>query len=207
MGEFSSGCLDIACGVPQGSVLGPKLFNLYIDDISNVSQLVKCVLYADDTNMFYSNDSLEQLISVINKELSKFKKWMESNKLSLNFDKSKVMFFGKYQAESQKLVEIDGVHIENVQEIKFLGVTIDNKLSWNAHVRNITTKVSKSLAIISRVKHILDYNALHTLYCALIQPYLTYCVEVWGNNFKNVIQSLFFATEKSYTNYTQGRLL
>jgi len=75
------------------------------------------------------------------------------------------MFFGKYQAESQKLVEIDGVHIENVQEIKFLGVTMNNKLSWNAHIRHITTKVSKSLAIISRVKHILDYNALLTYQC------------------------------------------
>ena len=95
MGELSSGCLDIACGVPQGSVFGPKLFNLYINDIFNVSQLVKCVLFADDTNMFYSNDSLERLISVVNKELSKFKKWMESNKLSLNLDKSKVMFFWK----------------------------------------------------------------------------------------------------------------
>jgi len=88
---------------------------------------------------------------------------MESNKLSsIN---PKWCFFGKYQADSLKLVEIDGVHIENVQEIKILGVTIDNKLSWNAHVRHITTKVSKSLAIISRVKHIIDYNALHTLLC------------------------------------------
>lgn len=82
-------------------------------------------------------------------------------------------------------------------EIKFLGVTIDHKLSWNAHIRHITTKVSKSLAVISRVKHILDHNALHSLYCTLIQPYLTYCVEVWGNNYKNVIQSLVLLQKRA----------
>lgn len=196
MGEYSSKCLDIACGVPQGSVLGPKLFNLYINDIFNVSQLVKCILFADDTNIFYSNDSFDQLINTVNTELSKIKKWMESNKLSLNINKTKLMLFGNYQSKSQKLVDLDGVNIENVPEIKFLGLMIDNKLSWKTHIRHITTKVSKSLAIMNRVKHVLDYHALHTLYCSLILPYLTYCVEVWGNNYKTSIQSLFHLQKK-----------
>jgi len=111
---------------------------------------------------------------------------MESNKLSLNPDKSKVMFFFFWKISSRTGFEMEGVHIENVHKIKLLGVTIDCKLSWNAHIRH-TTSLHESLAIISRVKHIIDCNALYTLYCSLILPYLTYCVEVWGNNYKNVI--------------------
>ena len=94
MGDCSSECLDIACGVPQGSVLGPKLFVLYINDICNVSSLVKCILFADDTNIFCSGENLQQLLDVISSELSKIKKWLDKNKLSLNLNKTKIMLFG-----------------------------------------------------------------------------------------------------------------
>lgn len=86
-------CMDIACGVPQGSVLGPKFFNLYINDICKVSKVLKMVLFADDTNIFCSGDDLQNLLEDMTNEISKVKFWLDKNKLSLNLNKSKLMLF------------------------------------------------------------------------------------------------------------------
>ena len=129
LGNHSSNCFDIACGVPQGSVLGPKLFLLYINDICQVSRLLSMVLFADDTNVFCSGDDLDTLQKNINEELYKLKLWFDWNKLSLNVSKTKFMFFGRFRLNTQLKIEIDGVAIEQVHKIKFLGVTIDDKLS------------------------------------------------------------------------------
>lgn len=101
MGDYSSELLSITCGVPQGSILGPKLFNLYINDIFDISKLFKMILFADDTNIFYSNDDYNTLITTINSELGKLKQWMDANKLSLNVCKTKMMFFGNYKIKSE----------------------------------------------------------------------------------------------------------
>ncbi len=92
LGESSSSCLDIACGVPQGSVLGPKLFILYINDICKVSKTLKLVLFADDTNIFCSGGDLKELLGRITTEMCKLKMWFDRNKLSLNLSKTKFMF-------------------------------------------------------------------------------------------------------------------
>ena len=84
MGDNESDCLEIVCGVPQGSVLGPVLFNLYINGICKVSSALKFVLFADDTNILVSGENLQQLLSIIALEISKLKKWFDNNKLSLN---------------------------------------------------------------------------------------------------------------------------
>uniref|UniRef100_A0A3P9L4Z8 Reverse transcriptase domain-containing protein n=1 Tax=Oryzias latipes TaxID=8090 RepID=A0A3P9L4Z8_ORYLA len=162
--EYTSETKEISCGVPQGSILGPLLFNIYINDIFNVSKLMKLILFADDTNIFYSTDNQRELIKVVNTELNKIKLWMDYNKLSLNLNKTKVMFFGNYNANKELSIEINNVFIERVTEIKFLGVFIDDKLSWKPHIRHIQTKVSKSISIVNKSKHILGYNSRYLLY-------------------------------------------
>jgi hypothetical protein len=157
LGNHSSNCFDIACGVPQGSVLGPKLFILYINDICQVSKLLYMVLFADDTNVFCSGDDLDTLQKNINEELYKLKLWFDWNKLSLNVSKTKFMFFGRFRLNTQLKIEIDGVAIEQVHKIKFLGVTIDDKLSWKPHITHVKYKVARSLAVINKAKQVLDH--------------------------------------------------
>lgn len=112
------------------------------------------------------------------------------NKLSLNLSKTKAMMFGNVESKSNPQIMIDGVQIETVNENTFLGVIIDNKLSWKAHIKHIKTKISKSLSIINKAKIYLDENALRTLYRTLVLPYFMYCVEVWGNTYQCTIDSL-----------------
>lgn len=133
----------------------------------------------------------------MNNELKKLKAWFDYNKLSLNTSKTKFMLFGNHRVNMQVQIEIDGVEIERVHENRFLGVVMDDKLSWKSHIKHVQSKVSKSIAVINKVKHILDYKSLHTLYCSLVLPYFMYCAEVWGNNYKTTLKSLITLQKKA----------
>ena len=170
--------------VPQGSVVGPKLFILYINDLCTVSNVLQFVNFADDTTLFCSGKKLEELLNTVEEELKKLKIWFDINKLSLNVSKTKFIVFGNRKLHDEVTLKIDDVEIERVAENKFLGVIIDKKLNWKTHIKYIKSKISKSIAILHKTKHILDQRSLHMLYSSLITPYLTYCAELWGNTYK-----------------------
>lgn len=191
MGKHSSEHFDITCGVPQGSVLGPTLFNMYINDIFDVSKSLKFILFADDTTIFCSSENYDDLVSTLNVEMNRVKHWLDVNKLSLNLNKTKIMLFSSSNSSYSEIdLIIDGVQIETVNENAFLGVIIDSNISWKAHIRLIKTKISKSISIINRVKFYLDKNALRSLYCTMVLPYFMYCVEIWGNTYQCTIDPL-----------------
>lgn len=123
-------------------------------------------------------------------EMSKLKVWFDYNKLSLNLSKTKFMLFGKCKRDIGIQISIDGVGIERVSEIKFLGVTIDEQINWKSHIKYLQSKVARSISVINKAKFFLDSNSLHMLYCSLVLPYLMYGVEVWGNNYKSSLSSL-----------------
>uniref|UniRef100_A0A3Q3ITX2 Reverse transcriptase domain-containing protein n=1 Tax=Monopterus albus TaxID=43700 RepID=A0A3Q3ITX2_MONAL len=215
LGEYQSSELDIVCGVPQGSVLGPKLFILYINDICKVSDLVKVVLFADDTTIWASGENLQQLSGRVSQELEKIKKWCDSNILSLNLDKTKFMVFGNRRLDNELQLKSGGANIERVHEIKFLGVIVDDKFSWKSHIRYVQHKIAKNISILARVRYILDGKALRILYSSLILPYLEYGVENWGNTYKSSLQPLYILQKRAirivhkmgYRDHTNGAFI
>ncbi len=159
MGDNKSTCLEITCGVPQGSVLGPKLFNLYMNDICKVSRKIKFVLFADDTNIFCSGENLQQLLEAVTAEMSKLKSWFDLNKLSLNVKKTKLMVFGNRKIDSDVNVMTDNISIERVFETKFLGVILDHKICWKPHVRYVKEKVARSIGVLEKTRYLLNERA------------------------------------------------
>ena len=196
----NSSTKGIQCGVPQGSILGPLFFIIYINDLSNVSQKIFSILFADDTNIFIQGNNLPQLIHDLQTELSTLVDWLNTNKLTINLAKTYFMIFHKsrHKETSNNLkLELNGKCIEEVQEIKFLGVVIDNDLSWQSHISYIKTKISKSLGVIYRAKKSFNKKALLNLYYAYVFPYYMYCVEIWGNAKESYLNPLIKLQKRS----------
>ena len=183
----------IKYGVPQGSILGPLLFILYINDLPNVSSKLFFILFADDTNVFNSHSSIEMLINETNIELEKVTDWFQTNKLTLNLDKTNYILFRSYQKPppiTDTILSIMGTPITQVQSCKFLGVYVDQHLSWNEHISNISGKIAKNLGILSRISRLLPSHIRSTLYYTLIYPYLSYCNIVWACAYKSNLTKL-----------------
>ena len=174
--NFYSDVLNVICGVPQGSILGPKLFILYINDLCNVFKLLNFLLFADDTNIFFSSNNIRDASVVISRELTKLSRWFAINKLSLNVSKTNYMVFTYKKDISECQIHIDKFPIERVLVTKFLVVLIDEKLTWK--VKFVITKIKRSMAMLFKIKDKLKQDSLLTIYNAIIQPYLFYCCEV-----------------------------
>ena len=179
--------------MPQGSILGPLLFLLYINDIVNCSNKLRFILFADDTNIFISDVSFSSLLLNVNIELHKLSEWFCANRLSLNIKKSNYMLFGhkfKRQKNLSSIISISGINIERVESTKFLGIHIDCKLNWKCHTSYLALKISKSIGIINKLKYILPRKHLLVLYNTLIHPYLLYCNVIWGNATQSAMHRL-----------------
>ena len=183
----------ITCGVPQGSILGPLLFLLYVNDIVNVSTLLFPMLFADDTNVFLNGKDIDELSVTMNEELEKLYIWLKANKLSLNVNKTYYMVFRSVKKKVfQPLIQlmINGQVISQVDNTKFLGVILDINLNWSSHINQIRSKIAKGIGIIYKTRKLLKENTLLTLYYSFVYPYFQYCIEVWGTTFKCYLDTL-----------------
>ena len=188
----------IKCGVPQGSILGPLLFLLYINDLSKVSEYFMPILFADDTNLIATGYNLNNIVSEINKEIANIYAWVKANKLSLNIDKTKFMLFTpKCVTRSINGTFIDGNKIMEVTETKFLGVIIDCKLNCSPHITYISKKVAKGVGIILKARKLFDQETLLTLYYTFVYRYLNYCIHVWGKAYNVHIHDLIILQNKA----------
>ena len=132
---------NVNCGVPQGSILGPLLFILYIIDFSNVSDILFYVLFADDTNVFLNGKDINIIINTMQLELSKLYNWLLAYKLTMNISKTQFMVFHRAKHKNYKLnIEINKVVIEQVKHIKLLGIIFDDNLDWSNHISSINSK-------------------------------------------------------------------
>ncbi len=123
--------------------------------------------------------------------------WFNRNKLSLNLSKTKFMLFTNQKCFDNVCLILNGITIERVSEFRFLGVLIDEKFKWKSHIAYVRNKMCKNIAVLSKVKFMLNYKAMRSLYCSFILPYLMYCLEVWGNSyFTNLMLYLFCKKEQ-----------
>ena len=189
--------LPITIRVPQGFVLGLLLFLIYINDITNTSQLLNYFLFADDTTILDSDKNLSTLSSRVNLELVKLDTWFKTNKLSLNTDKTKYIIFGsKCKTKTDICIKIVNTAIERVNDIKFLGVDIDSELTWKSHIYRIQSKIASVVGVLCKIRHKITTSAALLIYDALIASHLYYCNLVWGSCYKTSLSKLFTLQKK-----------
>ena len=160
--------------------------------------------FADDSTLTYtSSESLEHARKTIEKEFKKVLIWLAANKLIINLNKTHLMVFtNSHRAEPDKSITISANDqtISEITETKFLGVILDNKLCWDAHIKHISNKMSKSVAILKILKHTFPTSALKTIYHSLIYPYLNYCNLIWGSAASTHLESLTLIQKKCIRN-------
>jgi len=200
-----SGTCIIEFGVPQGSILGPLLFLLYVNDIAE-STTGNILSFADDTSLFFGETNIQKLYKTANIEVGNLYDWFCANKLSLNASKTKFIVL---RPSYQKIdftgltVRINGVQLSQIgkdfdeQYTKFLGVNIDEHLSWKFHLKHINTKISRALFMIKQVKHFLPTESLKTLYYSMIHPYITYGILAWGNAGRSEIKKTYLLQKRA----------
>ena len=169
-----------------------------MNDIHKCSEILSFILFADDTNVFYSDTSVKSLNQVLNNELIKVTEWLQANKLTLNIKKTQVILF---KAKNKKIKEpltfrINGEEIKQESSTKFLGINIDSKLIWKQHIAYIQDKISKITGILCKTRHYVSLKVLRMLYYALIYPYLHYGNIIWAKKYQSSLDPLIKLQKK-----------
>ena len=175
----------VKCGVPQGSILGPLFFLLYINDLPTCLNKTKPRLFADDTNITATGECLHDIEDAVNSDLENLRQWLIANKLSLNVAKTEFQIIGTKpmlkKASTKKLnIHIQNKPIKQVFQCKTLGVTLDENLSWKSNTDALCKKISSGIYALKHIKEYVDKEILLAVYNAIIQPYFSYCCEVWN---------------------------
>ena len=190
--------LKITCGVPQGSVLGPLLFLIYINDLPKSSKKLSFYLFADDTNIYFESDNLSHLEKLVNNELKHVKKWLDVNKLALNVDKTNFIIFHSRQHSLSKPVniKIGKEHVKQAKYVKFLGLLLDENLSWRYHLSELRKKLPRTSGIFCNIRHLLPTSVLVSLYYSLFASFLQYGIIVWGLTYETFTTPLYILQKK-----------
>ena len=148
----------MSCGVPQGSVLGPLLFLLYINDLPNISSKLKFFLFADDTNIYYESDDLKEIEKIVNQELKHLSEWLNVNRLALNVKKTNFVIFrsNRKPANHNVTLILNRKALEQKDHVKYLGIYMDQHLNWKYQISHVSKKVSRGVGILSNLRHFLN---------------------------------------------------
>ena len=173
--------------------MGPLLFNIVINDLNTATKKFDLIMYADDTTListletFGNTNRPTEIENNISDQISKITTWLHSNKLKLNASKSKFMIFFKHPKIIPKLnIWANGNQIDEVQEFNFLGITIDQKITWTPHIRKISIKISRVIGVLRKLKHIFPQHILRLIYNSLIHPHLIYGLTLWRFKHKRI---------------------
>ena len=193
MDGVKSSLSPITVGVPQGSILGPLLFLIYINDLPSALDKLVPVMFADDTNLVLRGKHLPEVVATLNCELESLNDFFKANKLKLNADKTKLVCFRKkgHPFEKEDLsVVLDGIKLDCEKNTTFLGITLDEHLTWQDHCDKVANKMARNTGVLNRIKKLVPTTSLLTIYNSLIFSHLSYGLEVWGGtsakNFKRI---------------------
>ena len=192
--------LDLQCGVPQGSILGPLLFLIYINDIIYASNNPSYVLFADDTTLLFAHKEINALIHNINRELPNIANWLKSNKLSLNVNKTNYVVFKSPQTKiNDNLCKLNlgNKELERKSHANFLGIKLDEHLKWNIHCNDLIVSISRSIGILNKIKNNLSQNTRLLLYNSLILSKLSYCNIIWGTTSKRNLDKMLLLQKRA----------
>ena len=192
-GVLSDSC-TIKCGIPQGSILGPLLFLVYINDLPSCDLYSKVRMFADDTSLTIASDNTNILEQKMNHDIFEIQMWLKANKLSLNVVKTKYMIIASQnkirQLEHQFQIEVNQQPLKREKGYKYLGIEIDESLTWKDYINRISKKISAAIGGLKRVRHLVPFGTLLTMYDSLVLPYFDYCSAVWGHCCKGLSDKL-----------------
>ena len=184
-------------GTPQGSCLGPLLFLLYCNDLYLNLETIGCILFADDTTLYYSHKNLKYLNWCVNQDLVVVTDWFKANKLTLNKKKTVAIHFAPNK-KSDKSIElfIDKTVIPLVDHAKFLGLWIDSKLDWSVHTEKLISKLFGRIGLLNKCTNFLHAHALQILYQAQVLSHIRYGIGIWGNTVPQKVHKILRKIER-----------
>ena len=185
-----SSLASVDIGVPQGSILGPLLFLIYINDFPSISDDLTAYLYADDTAIFIEGNDEAHLQRVIDATMPEIVAWLQANQLSLNTDKTFCQLYNNTKRDVNVSVMLSGAHIKFVKTVKYLGMYVDDDLKWKSHISHLSTTLTRNVGLISRARYILVPKQLLLLYNALFLPYINYCCMLYSNTYITNVDKL-----------------
>ena len=184
----------LSCGIPQGTILGALLFLLYINDLPNCLMHSQPRMYADDTYLTLAGNSVDSIELNLNEDLASISEWLTANKLTLNKSKTEFMIIGSRQRlktlPHSPSLKIDGAPISQVPSTKSLGVYIDENLTWNVHIENLSKKIASGIGALKRIRPFVPHKTLLFIYNSLVKPHFDYCNVVWGSCNKTLVNKL-----------------
>jgi len=189
-----SSLLPVHFGIPQGSVLGPVLFSIYINDLPLFIEII-CEMFADDTTLHTSHGQLDIVCRTIQENINKLIEWTELNHMSLHPKKSKFMLITTRQkrqnfSSDPYPISINGETLEEAVCHKILGIVVDNNLSWSNHISTMCKTLSKKIYQLSKIKHFLNDHSRKLYFIAYIESYINYASTVWDSASENILKPL-----------------
>ena len=174
---------EVSIGVPQGSIIGPLLFSLYVNDMSKIADAPKTLLFADDCAMVIAGDSLQEVEAKIGDISPLIFDWLCANRLTLNTVKTYYQIYSIKGIKPDINIQFNTHKIARSNTVRYLGVIFDEKLSWKPHIDKTRNTIARNVGLISRAKFLLTKKEMKTLYTSLISPYFSYCSFIWGTTY------------------------